>query len=71
MCTVGIHALCVEQSRNQLRTLLQLEKLELLMLDIFNYNLGNSEIWWNVEVKCWKYLSTFRVLQSNLNSWSF
>lgn len=49
MYSVGIHALCMEQSRNQLRALLQLEKLESVMLDIFNWN-DSPEDWWKPQV---------------------
>ncbi len=70
MYSVGVHAIRVDKSRNQLRTLLQLEKLELLMLDIFNWN-DSLENWWARQVSYWHLNSEVRIFLLNLNSWSF
>lgn len=70
MYSVGIHALCVDKSRKQLRTLLQPEEMELLMLDIFNWD-DVVEDWRKHQVSYWRVDTEMGILQSNLNSWSF
>lgn len=70
MYSVGIHALCVEQSRNQLRALLQHEELELLMLDIFDMK-SYWEMYWEDEIVGWRLQLTFDNFTINLKSWSF
>lgn len=70
MCSVGIHALCMEQSWNQLRALLQHEEVELLMLDIFDMK-SYWEMYWEDEIVGWRLRLTFDNFTLNLNSWSF
>lgn len=70
MYSVGVHAIRVEQSRNQLRTLLQLEKLESVMLDIFNRS-NSLEDWWVHQVSYWNLSSEMRRFLLNLKTWSF
>lgn len=70
MYSVGIHAFRVEQSRNQLRAFLQLEKLESVMLDIFNLA-DPLEDWWKRQVSYWRMDAEMRIFLLNLNSWSF
>ena len=70
MRAVGIHALCVEQSRNQLRTLLQPEEMEFLMLDIFDMK-SYWEMYWEDEIVGWRLLLTFNNFTANLKTWSF
>ena len=70
MYSVGIHALCVEQPRYELRALLQPEEMELLMLDIFDMK-SYWEMYWEDEIVGWRLRLTFDNFTLNLNSWSF
>lgn len=70
MYSVGIHAFRMEQSRYELRALLQPEEMEFLMLDIFNLA-DPLEDWWKHQVSYWRLCADLRNLLLNLNSWSF
>lgn len=70
MYSVGIHAFRVEQSRNQLRALVQPQEMELLMLDIFDMK-SYWEMYWEDEIVGWQQGFTFNCLTTNLKTWSF
>ena len=70
MHSVGIHAVCMEQSRNQLRALLQPQEVEFLMLDIFDMK-SYWEMYWEDEIVGWQLRLTFNNFTANLKAWSF
>ena len=70
MRAVGIHAFRVEQSRHEFRSLLQPQEMELLMLDIFDWE-SPLEDWWKMQIRYWGMFSEAANFAHNLNSWSF